>query len=66
MTSEQVISTAIESLQRICVARDFMAENGFYPFPPDGPDEDQEFDDWAADVAENTLKLIASYINENR
>jgi len=40
-----------DALRKIMNARDYVAEHGSYPAPPLGPGEDQEFDDWAADVA---------------
>lgn len=45
------------ALQRIIQARDIHAECGEYPAYPNGPrEEDQCFDDWAADVCEEALK----------
>jgi len=47
-------------LLRIPAARDYHAEFGTYPKPPYGPGEDQEFDDWAADVVNNVFADTAT------
>ena len=43
------------ALMKIMCARDHNAEHGNYPAFPDGPSDDQGFDDWAADVAGTAL-----------
>jgi len=52
------------ALRKIVYARDYCAERGEYPSPPNGPSPimcddifQQAFDDWAADVAEEALGL---------
>jgi hypothetical protein len=44
----------VAALERIKWARDYCAEHGEYP--PGLFGKDQQFDDWAADVAERALK----------
>lgn len=44
----------VAALERIKWARDYCAEHGEYPDGTVG--KDQQFDDWAADVAEKALK----------
>ena len=44
-----------EALRKIMDARDHYAEHGCYPAWPDGPTQDQCFDDWAADLASRAL-----------
>ena len=44
------------ALNKIVRARDHHADHASYPTPPNGPTEDQCFDDWAAEVAEAALK----------
>lgn len=53
-------SHMIDALRRICFARDYNADNGEYPADTLG--KDQQFDDWAADVAEKAL--IAAGVKE--
>jgi hypothetical protein len=42
-------------LRKIMIARDHNADLGSYPDWPDGPTQDQCFDDWAADLASRAL-----------
>lgn len=42
-----------EALEKIAQARDYHAEHGIYP--KNTVDADQEFDDWAADIASTAL-----------
>lgn len=44
----------LAACQRIARVRDYCAERGEYP--EDGPCEDQEFDDWAADIAQRAAR----------
>ena len=44
-----------EALRKIMIARDHHADLGSYPSWPDGPTQDQHFDDWAADLASRAL-----------
>jgi hypothetical protein len=60
--SQVVSQRAHELLLLIPAARDHHADHGRYPFPPNGPDQDQGFDDWAADVVDEALRLLPSQI----
>jgi len=51
---KSTVDNLVAALKRITDARDSMAEHGKYPFP--GPASDQEFDDWAADVASQAIE----------
>lgn len=48
------------ALRMIRDARDHAGETGEYPPPPLGPGKDQEFDDWAADLADSVIAETAS------
>lgn len=48
----QALSDALKTIRN---ARDYHSEHGHYP--KKGPKDDQCFDDWAADIADNALKL---------
>ena len=49
------VGVLLEALERIQTASDFCRVTGDYPKHPNGPDQEQSFDDWAADVAEAAL-----------
>ena len=50
------------ALMKIMYARDHNAEHGNYPAFPDGPSDDQGFDDWAADVAGTALLMYEAWL----
>ena len=54
MTKPEILRSA---LARIINARDHCAEHNEYPPHPLGPNNDQGFDDWAADIAERALDM---------
>lgn len=47
----------VDALLKIQEARDHCADATVYPEYPNGPGPDQAFDDWAADVASEALKV---------
>ena len=47
----------LAALTHIINARDHYAEHNEYPLHPLGPNNDQCFDDWAADLAERALDM---------
>ena len=55
---ETVIECFTKAMRKIAKARDVNGECGEYPKYPDGPNDDQCFDDWAADVADEALQSL--------
>lgn len=53
MIERERVERLRKALEQIVNARDYNAEHGSYP--PDTLKPDQEFDDWAADVAQAAL-----------
>lgn len=55
----------LAALKRIRDVRDCLAEHGRYPASGDGPNIDQDFDDWAADVANVAIDLAEPVIDRS-
>lgn len=56
MTRTAYTQRLVAALLAIRDARDYHAEQGTYPPAPRGPGVGQEFDDWAADLADRTVR----------
>jgi len=59
-----IIIEILDRLHSVSEARDLHAETGKYPPFPDGPGDDQGFDDWAADQTEIALQLLTGLVRD--
>lgn len=57
-TLSPALRDLIEASEAIVQQRDFFADHGFYDIASYRPDEDQQFDDWAADILEAALRQL--------